>query len=122
MLLDEIPLRFKNLSSHRELRYSLANPASDPNIVQAEQRLGILFPQQVRSFYQHYDGLRVDDPPLEILAVDQITSSSPNRLHFATIDGSHHLHFDISKVNAAEQWDIVTTDGFCVTLSMASFW
>ncbi|HEX6190115.1 MAG TPA: SMI1/KNR4 family protein [Pyrinomonadaceae bacterium] len=122
MLLEEIPLRFKNASSRRELRYSLATPASDSEIMQAEQRLGTLFPQQVKLFYQHYNGVRIDDPPLEILAVNEITYFSSNLLHFATLDGGHHLHFDISKLNAAEQWDIVTTDGFCVTLTMASFW
>jgi hypothetical protein len=122
MLLDEIPLRFKNLSSHRELRYSLGSPASDSNLADAEQRLGAQFPKPVRSFYQHYNGLHVDDPRLEIFAVAEITSSSHGLLHFATLDGDRDLHFNTSKLNAAEQWAIVTTDGFCVTLSMASFW
>ena len=91
-------------------------------MAKAEQRLGAQFPPQVRSFYQHYDGLRVEEPQLEILSVDEMEFAAPNLLHFATLDGRHRLHFDTANINAAEQWNIVTSDGFCVTLSMASFW
>ena len=46
----------------------------------------------------------------------------PNRLHFATLNGNEQLYFDVSRINEAKQWDIVTADGFRVTLTMASFW
>lgn len=122
MLLEHIPSRFKNLSSHQVLKYFLANGAPESRIEEAEQRLAISFPQQVKCFYQHYDGLRVDDPQLEILPIEQINFSSPNRLHFATLDGNRYLFLDTSKRNEANQWDIVTAEGFRVTVTMASFW
>ena len=122
MLLDQIPLRFKNLSLRCEINYSLAGPASDTAIEETEQRLSVSFPQPVRSFYQHYNGLRVDDPELEILPLEQMLFSSSNLLRFARVNGDPYLHFDTSAMNNAGQWNIVTTGGFCVTLSMASFW
>ena len=122
MLLEQIPSRFKNLSSHRALKHYLASPASEAEIMEAERRLGVSFPAQVKSFYQHYNGLSVDDPQLEVLPIERIDFASPKLLHFATLDGRHNLYFDVSKMNDADQWDIVNTDGFPVTVTMASFW
>jgi cell wall assembly regulator SMI1 len=121
MLLEQIPSRFMNLSSQRQLKYVLGNPAPESKIKETEQRLGVSFPAQVKSFYRHYDGLRVDDPQLEILPIEQIELGSTELLHFATFDGNHHLYFNVSRVNEAEQWDIVTADGFRVTVTMARF-
>jgi len=121
MHLDDIPLRFQRLAGKRELSYSLAAPASDDEMLSAERRLGISFPAQVELFYRSFNGLQVDDPPLEVLPVEHLNFAS-NRLHFATLDGSHPLYFDVSRTNEAEQWDIVSADEYQVTLSMASFW
>ena len=122
MHLEHIPSRFQNLAGKRELNYSLAAPASDDEMLSAEQRLGVSFPAQVRLFYRSFNGLRVDDPPLEVLSIERLNFAYPNRLHFATLDGSRPLYFDVSHTNEAEQWDIVSADDYRVTLSMASFW
>ena len=122
MLLEQILLRFKNLSANRELKYSLTSPASENEIMETEQRLGVSFPAQVKSFYQHCNGLHVDDPQLEILPIERLDFSFPQHLHFATLDSNHRLYFNVSKMNDADQWDIVTADGFLVTVTMASFW
>jgi len=104
------------------LNYSLAAPASDEEIQKAERRLSVLFPGQVRLFYGSFNGLRVVDPQIEVLPVECLNFASPNRLHFATLDGNRALYFDVSHLNEAEQWDIVAADGYRVTLTMASFW
>ena len=122
MHLEQLPSRFSNLSQNRELKFSLASPASDEELREAEQKLGLSFPAQIRLFYRSYNGLRVDEPHLEVLPVERLSFSKPNRLHFATLNGSEHLYFDVSGFNEAEQWDIVAADGFSVTLTMASFW
>jgi len=102
--------------------YSLAGPASDEEILSAERRLALSFPAQVRLFYRSFNGLRVDDPQLEVLPIGRLSLASPNRLHFATLDVSRSLYFDVSHVNEAEQWDIVAADDYRMTLTMASFW
>jgi len=122
MLLKEIASRFSNLSKSRSLTYFLANPALDGEIARTEQLLGVSFPEQVNNFYRHFNGLRVDVPYLEIFPLERLSYATPERLHFATLDGSQHLYFDVSHINEAEQWDIVAADGFCLTLTMASFW
>jgi cell wall assembly regulator SMI1 len=122
MHLEQLPSRFSNLSRNRELKYSLARPASDEEVARREQKLGLSFPAQVRLFYRSYNGLRVEEPHLEVLPVERLSLSMPNRLHFATLNGSERLYFDVSRINEAEQWDIVAADGFRVTLTMASFW
>jgi hypothetical protein len=122
MLLEQIHSRFNNLSQDRELKYYLGTPATEPEILKTEQRLGVSFPAQVESFYKYYNGLRVDDPQLEILPIERLTFALPNRLHFATVDNNRHLFFDVSAMNAADQWTVVTADDFQVTLTMASFW
>lgn len=122
MRLEQLPSRFNALSQSRELKYSLAGPASAAEIARVEQKLGLSFPEQVELFYRSYNGLRVEEPHLEVLPVERLSLSMPNRLHFATLNGSEHLSFDVSRANEAEQWDIVAADGFRVTLTMASFW
>ena len=122
MHLEQLPSRFSNLSQNRELKYSLASPASDEEVARGEQKLCLSFPAQVRLFYRSYNGLRVEEPHLEVFPVERLTLFMPNRLHFATINGSEHLYFDVSRINEAEQWDIVAADDYRVTLTMASFW
>lgn len=122
MHLEHTPSRFQKLAEERGLNYSLSSPASDEEIQRAERRLGVSFPEQVRLFYRNFNGLQVDDPQLEVLSVERLSLDSPNRLHFATLDGSRPLYFDVPRTNEAEQWDIVGADDFRVTLTMASFW
>lgn len=122
MHLEQLPSRFSNLSQNRELKYSLASPASVDEVARGEQTLGLSFPAQVKLFYRSYNGLRVEEPHLEVLPVERLSVSMPNRLHFATLNDTVRLYFDVSRINEAEQWDIVAADGFRVTLTMASFW
>ena len=119
MLLDQIALRFEKLQ--QRLEYSLEGPASEFDITEAEKRLNISFPEQVRSFYQQHNGLRVNEPPLEILPIQGLNLASPVFLHFATLNESIPLFFDVSRINEANQWDIVSVDGIRVTLTMATF-
>lgn len=122
MHIADLPLRFQRLAGKGELKYSLAAPVSEDEMLRAERRLGISFPAQVELFYRSFNGLRVDDPQLEVLPVERLNFASPDRLHFATLDGGRPLYFDVSRTNEAEQWDIVAADDYRVTLSMASFW
>ena len=122
MHLEQIPSRFQKLSKRRELKYSLAGAASGEDILRAEQRLGISFPEQVKLFYRSFNGLRVEEPQLEVLPIERIDIASPDRLHFATLDGDRRMFFDVSHLNAAGQWDIVAEDNYRVTFTMASFW
>ena len=122
MHLEELPSRFTNLSQKRELKYSLANPASVEDVERGEQKLGVSFPARIRQFYRSYNGLRVEDPHLEVLPVEHLSFSMSDRLHFATLNWSQHRYFDVSHINEAEEWDILSADGFRVTLTMASFW
>jgi len=118
MHLDEVSLRLQKLG----LGYQLAGPASEQEIVSAERRLNVSLPEQVKQFYKSYDGLRVHDRQLEILSVAKLNLTSPDHLHFATVDFDHRLVFDVSHLNPAGQWDIKADDGFLITRTMASLW
>lgn len=104
------------------MKYVLGAPAADEEIRKTEQRLGVSFPVQVKMFYQSFNGLKVDEPKLEVLSLEKLNFTSPNYLHFATFDGCRSVYFDISHINVAEQWNIVDEDNDHVTLTMASFW
>ena len=122
MHLEQITSRFQKVSKQRQLKYSLAGAASEEDILTVEQRLSLSFPEQVKLFYRHFNGLRVDDPQLEVLPIERLDFASPNRLHFATLDGNREIFFDVSHINEASQWDIVALDDYRVTFTMASFW
>jgi cell wall assembly regulator SMI1 len=120
--LETFSSRFQKVAEQRGLNYFLSAPASDEEIQRAERRLDVFFPEQVKRFYRSFNGLRVDDPQIEVLPVERLNFTSSNRLHFTTLDASHSLYFDVSHLNEAEQWDILAEDGYRVTFTMASFW
>jgi hypothetical protein len=122
MHLEQIPLEFQKLSEKDNLIYSLGKPASLNDILKAEQKLDVSFPTQIKLFYESCNGLRVEDPRLEILPLEQLHFVTPDKLNFATINGKHELYFDTSQINEAEQWDIVNREDYLVTKTMASFW
>jgi cell wall assembly regulator SMI1 len=118
MHLEQFPSRLQKLG----FVYHLPGPASELEISSSEQRLNVSFPAQVRQFYQNYNGLRVENPPLEILPMETLNLTSGDRLHFATVDSQHRVFFDVSKINVAGQWDIRSEDDFQITMTMASLW
>lgn len=122
MQLDQFALGLEKLSELQDLAYSLGRQASELELEQAEKKLGVLFPSQVKLFYRNYNGLHVETPAVEVLPIDALRFIFPERLHFATFDSSHRLCFDTSHTNEAGQWDILAENDFCVTFTMASFW
>jgi hypothetical protein len=123
MHLENIAGHLEQRAATRGLHYILGLPAAPEARVEAEARLGVALPTQVAQFYQHYDGLRVENPPLELLSLAHLTFVAPHRLHFATVDGQHIVCFETSALNTAGQWNIVTqASNYRITLTMASFW
>lgn len=121
--LEDVAKHLERRAQQRGLRYILGLPASPGVIAETEARLGVVLPGQVARFYQHYDGLLVEDPPLDLLPLARLAFVAPQHLHFATIAHQHQLCFDVSRTNEAGQWDIVTLAGEGrVTLTIASFW
>lgn len=122
MQLENFELKFEKLSKTRKLTYTLGVPAREVDILQAEANLGVSFPEQIKLFYGKFNGLHVENPALDVLPIVRLEFDSSNRLHFATLDHERRLYFDTSTKNEAGQWDIVSENGFKVTLTMASFW
>jgi hypothetical protein len=121
--LEHFKLNIDNRRDATGLRVTLRTGAAEDTLNAAEDRIGHRFPAQVRAFYSQFDGLIVDDPPFEILPVDDLSLDDQSRIHFATADRIHLICFDCSSVNEAEQWDIVDADtGNHITYTMASFW
>ena len=119
MKLEHIINNLEKLNS----AYSVGEPASVEQITEAEQRLNIHFPVQVKMFYQQFNGLSVENPPFQILSLSQSNFISPDLLHFSTFDSQHKVCFDTSRLNEAEQWFIVFADNRNqITFTMASFW
>ena len=122
MHLEQIPSEFQKLSNQNDLIYSLGKAASKEEIFKAEQKLDVTFPTQIKLFYESYNGLRVEEPQLEVLSLEQLHFVTPYKLNFAVIDDRHQFYFDTSQINEADQWDIVTQDDYLITKTMASFW
>ena len=74
------------------------------------------------AFYLPPNGLIVETPHLSIFSLDQLDRNPSDLLRFATFDEHHHIAFDVSGLNDAEQWNIVVEHNRSVlTLTMASF-
>ena len=113
--------RLNTLSLQLGFEYVLGGQASDALISETEHRLSVTFPEQVRTFFFNYNGLRVEDPFLRILALEDLRFPNSDLLQFAFI-GEEKIFFDVSHLNAAGQWDIVNESKIPITLTMASFW
>ncbi len=113
--------RLNTLSLQLGFEYVLGGQASDALISETEHRLSVTFPEQVRTFFFNYNGLRVEDPFLRILALEDLRFPNSDLLQFAFI-GEEKIFFDVSHLNAAAQWDIVNESKIPITLTMASFW
>jgi hypothetical protein len=122
MHLEQVSSELQKLSEKDNLIYSLGKCVSLADILRAEQKLDVTFPAQIKLFYESYNGLRVDDPQLEVLPLEGLHFVTPEKLNFAVIDGKHQLYFDTSQINEADQWDIISEDDHLVTKTMASFW
>jgi hypothetical protein len=125
MHLDHIAKHLEKRSQAHGLVYILGAPASEIAVADAEQRLITTFPKQVVDFYGAYNGLSVEKPQIEILPIERVEYLNGNPtylLHFASVDHVHKVCFDTSHINEAGQWDIVTTSGYRITFTMASFW
>ena len=115
-----------NLDKRRDadgLRAALQPGASDAEIDTAEDHIGHKFPAQVRAFYSQHNGLTVDDPPFRILPLNDLSVDDQSRMHFATAGDVNRICFDCSRLNEAEQWDIIDfRTGRRITFTMSSFW
>lgn len=102
---------------------SVGEPAPASVVADAEKRLGLTFPDQVRWLYESCNGLSVRTPALVVRSLEELALGADGLIPFATFDAEHVVAFDTSKLNAASQWSIVNAaTGFVVTLTAASFW
>ena len=123
MHIDDFIPSLEKRSDKTGLRFQVEPPAIESDIEAFEKRYHLKIPEQVRWFYQKCDGLQIEDPALEIKSIDDLAIDGTGKVLFAIFDEKHRICFDVSKINAASQWDIVNDDtGFVVTLTMASFW
>lgn len=104
------------------LEYSVANGVSSAELKFHEARLGVIFPDQVKLFYNANNGIEVVAPPVEILDVQHLYRDG-SFIVFCKINEIHRLCFDVSCLNEADQWNILNYEtGYLVTKTMASFW
>jgi hypothetical protein len=110
----------KNLEKNG-VDFSAFPPATELAILQVEKELGLRFPGQVREFYLACDGLDIKTPAVSIFPVGQLVKAD-GELVFACFDSRHEVVLRSSRLNCANQWDIVTRgSGFVITHTMASF-
>ena len=116
----------KNLRKRAErsgLQYELFGPAEEDLIEQAERKLGLVLPDQVRLFYFHHNGLSIVKPRCEVLPLEQLSRDHNGMIPFAIFEDQRLLCFDSSELNQAGQWSIINCEtGYRITLTMASFW
>jgi hypothetical protein len=123
MNINHFILNIEKRSNKNGLRIQVGKPAIESAIKAFEERNGIKIPQQVKWFYQKCNGLNVEDPALNIKPIENLNKDEADKIIFAIFREKHRICFDISKNNAASQWNILNYDtGFLITLTMASFW
>ncbi|MBL1214984.1 MAG: SMI1/KNR4 family protein [Ignavibacteriae bacterium] len=122
MKISDLQNYFNSRKEEFSLSYKFGAPIGKDEISNVEEKFEILFPEQVREFYTNYNGMKVQEPAFEIYSLNKLRILD-NYLIFAKFNNEHEVAFDISKINQADQWNIMNIEnGYCVTLTMASFW
>lgn len=121
MHLEQVIRRFRTLES-TGLVCRLNAGADEAQFRECEERLGVSLPAQIVAFWTEINGLRVDDPPLEVLPLSQLYLEG-TALIFASCHTDVRLAFDTSAINCAGEWSIISVHTrYRITLTMASFW
>lgn len=122
MHIEHLKSNFEKRKRNTGLIYELGIPSSEKQIKHTEKRLSVVFYDQLKLFYRHYNGLIVRNPHLEIYPLEGLVKDH-EFIYFAMINSKHKLCFDCKGLNAAGQWDIINSrDSYIVTLTFASFW
>lgn len=123
MHLTDFQKQIEKRGKSRGLVYELRPGVDENDWIEAESRLGVRFPEQVRVFYDFCNGFTCSSPALEIHQLEDVQFIAESRLHFCTFDLDQQLCWDTSGLNAADQWNVVNPrTHYRVTLSMASLW
>ncbi len=96
MQIEHFKIHLEELKRSNDLIYELGEPVPEKEIVMEEQRLNLVFFSQARSFYQHYNGLYIKSPHIEILPIQQLEFIKENLLHLSTIDYKYKICFQTS--------------------------
>ena len=121
MRLDVFASTLERRAISNGLEYELRPARSVSEIVASLEKLHLDLPESVFQFYQFCDGFFVRSPHLEVLPVHSLKLNSRDLL-FATFDHEHHVAFNTSSRNVADEWDIVNVcTGFLITHTFASF-
>ncbi|MFZ4740084.1 MAG: hypothetical protein ACOYLE_02850 [Bacteroidales bacterium] len=92
------------------------------DFIAIEKNLNITIPDRIKDFYLVANGLKTKNPDFEILEIDSWVIDS-GLIYFATFDTLNKVYFDISKLNQADEWTILTAkDNYVMTLTISSFW
>ena len=112
----------RNLKKRGNIQTEIGLPSSCDQIKEIESKLGVNFPEQVKLFYSACNGLKTNDPALEIKPLSELVIEQA-KIEFAVFNKQHSLSFDLSCINEAGQWDIINSKTeFKVTKTMAGFW
>lgn len=121
--LEQFSVNFEKRHNVAGLRATLRPAASASAFESAEARIGRSLPNQVHAFYSQCNGFVVQEPPFEVLPIENLFIDDQSHIHFATANGLHRIAFDCSHLNEATQWDIIdAATGRRITFTMASFW
>lgn len=102
--------------------YRLGKPLQLSDIATIETKLGIVIPEKIKDFYMVANGLMTSNPNFEIIELD-LWAVDAGFIHFATFDTVNQVFFNVTELNSAGEWTIVSkyTD-YQITLTISSFW
>ncbi len=80
-------------------------------------------PQAVKAMFSVFNGLIISEPRhFELLKHSELIVLDERYLHFATMNSSERICFDMREINSAGEWDIINyNEGFIITKTIASY-
>ncbi len=106
-----------------ELKYSFQPGITELEIDKIELLLDKKIPKQTIEFWKSFNGIKIENPDLEIHKIQDWILTNDNLIHFATFDKNNKIYFNTNEINSANQWSIITKiNNYTLTLSMGSFW
>ena len=93
------------------------------SITEKEVLHGINLPKAVKDMFLGFNGLVISEPRhFELLKQSEVIVLNERYLHFAIMNRTERICFDMREVNSAGEWDIINyKDGFVITKTIASY-
>lgn len=121
--IEEFKKALEKRSRANRIKYSIKGSTKDLSNEIINSSLAYKMPDKTLKFLLEVNGIEIISPrELRFLSISELRFEISNYLVFAIINNNEVIAFDTSKINQAEEWDIINIrNEYIITKTVRSF-